>query len=78
MFKILLSLCFIFGFFFFREVEPIISGKMKAFIKKKHPELVEKTAIFFKISQVASKVMSILCLVSIILIWTGVIIIPFK
>lgn len=74
--KIILSLIYIFAFFFFRKIGSILTGKLKDFHTKNNPELVEKVPIIFKIFNVCFNIAAILCLVYIILIWANLVTIP--
>jgi hypothetical protein len=75
-FKIGLSLFFVFGFFFFRIAGPLITGKLKSFHIKNNTGLVEKAPIIFKIFNLFFKGASIMCLIYIVMIWTGFVTIP--
>jgi len=75
-FKIGLSLFFVFGFFFFRIAGPLITGKLKSFHIKNNTGIVEKAPIIFKIFNLFFKGASIMCLIYIVMIWTGFVTIP--
>jgi hypothetical protein len=75
-FKLGLSLFFLGGFFFFRIVGPIITGKLKDFHIKNNTGLVEKVPIIFKFFNLFFKVGSIMCLIYIVMIWTGFVTLP--
>jgi len=75
-FKIGLSLFMLFGFFFFRKVGPILTGRLKDFHVKNETGLVEKAPVIFKIFTIFFKIASIMCLIYIVMIWTGFVTIP--
>ena len=74
--KILLSLFFIFGFFFFRIGGKIITGKLKNFHEKNNPKLVEKAPWIFTFFNVFFKASAIMCLIFVVMIWTGFVTLP--
>ena len=69
--KILLSLFFILGFFLIRIGGRIMTNKLKSFHEKNNPKLVERAPWIFTFFIVFSKVSSIMCLIFVVLIWTG-------
>ncbi|MEX0312860.1 MAG: hypothetical protein AB3N18_01685, partial [Allomuricauda sp.] len=75
-FKIGLSLYMLFGFFFFRKIGPILTGKLKEFHIRNNTGLVEKAPIIFKAFNDFYKIASIMCLIYIVMIWTGFVSIP--
>lgn len=75
-FKIGLSLFFIFGFFFFRKIGPIITNKLKDFHIRNNTGLIEKAPGVFKFFNLFFKVFAIFCLVYVVMIWTGFVTIP--
>ena len=75
-FKIGLSLFFVFGFFFFRIIGPIITGKLKDFHIRNNTGLVEKAPGIFKFFNLFFKTFAIFCLVYVIMIWTGLVTLP--
>lgn len=77
-FKIGLSLFFIFGFFFFRIIGPIITGKLKSFHEKHNPSLVDKAPGIFKFFNLFFKAFAIFCLVYVVMIWIGFVTLPNK
>jgi hypothetical protein len=74
--KLKLSAFFLFGFFFFRITGPILTGKMKDFHIENNTKLVERAPWIFKIFDVFYKGAAIMCLVFIVMIWTGFVTIP--
>jgi len=70
-YKIGLSLFFLAGFFFIRIVGPMLVEQLKNRLLKVNSELVEKAPWYFKGLTFFHKIFSILCLLYIILIWTG-------
>ena len=75
-FKIGLSLFFVFGFFFFRIIGPIITGKLKDFHIRNNTGLVEKAPGIFKFFNQFFKAFAIFCLVYVVMIWTGLVTLP--
>lgn len=70
-FKLLQSLFFIGGYFFFRIIGPIITGKLKDAHIKNNTGLVERASFIFKFFSLFFKGASIMCLIYILMIWTG-------
>jgi hypothetical protein len=75
-FKIGLSLFFIFGFFFFRVIGPIISRKLKDFHNRNNTGIVEKAPGIFKFVSLFFKAFALFCLIYAVMIWTGFVTIP--
>ncbi|UKM66157.1 hypothetical protein GSB9_02736 [Flavobacteriaceae bacterium GSB9] len=75
-FKIKLSLFFLLGFFFIRITGPIITGKLKSFHEKNNPKMIEKAPWIFTIFNYFFKVGAMMCLIYIVMIWTGFVTIP--
>lgn len=75
-FKIGLSLFFLVGFFLFKIGGPIITRKLKDLHIKNNTGFVEKVPILFKIFNLFFKGASIMCLIYIVMIWTGFVTIP--
>jgi hypothetical protein len=72
-FKLIQSLFFIGGYFFFRIIGPIITGKLKEFHIKNNTGLVEKAPFLFKFFSFIFKGASIMCIIFIFMIWAGIV-----
>jgi len=66
------SLFFLIGFFFFRIAGAKVIKEVKNFHEKNNPERVEKLAWFFKFGDFFFKAFSIICLIFMLCILTGI------